>query len=260
MDQPTTRTIDEWDYAVPDRKLTDSEKKRFSGTMEYWYPPLSKISNVKTPQTEWVNLKTVKIEPGTIHEMTSATYDMEELREAVKRIGLPAFIRTDMTSSIKESDTMKIESLSQTELQKCAGQAIKYNRNWAEVPFSSLVVREWLDIEHYFTVWGGKKVGVEIRFFTSGSTVESWCFDWNPEEIRPDTNNWKEDYQKTKDIAKENVEEVLPKAQAVANKFKDYGTGSWSVDFVRTTNGEWYCTDMAPRKQSQVCHEPFTLV
>lgn len=259
MEQPTTETIEEWNYAVPNRELKEPERRRFHATMEYWYPKLSAIPEVQTPQTEWVNLETSIIEEGTVHEMTSATYDIEELREAVRRVGTPAFIRTDMTSNIKDSSNIKITSLKTVELEKCAGSVIKFNRNWAEVPFSSLVIREWLDIENYFTVWDGKKAGIEVRFFTSGSAVESWCFDWDKSEISPDQTNWEDKYTQSKQIVQENISSVLPQAQKVADTFAEYGTGSWSVDFVRTTDGEWYCTDMAPRNQSQVCHEPVEL-
>lgn len=259
MEQPQTDTIEEWDYAVPNRELKEIERKRFPATMEYWYPKLSDISSVKTPQTEWVNLETSIIEEGTVHEMTSATYDIEELRGAVQRVGTPAFIRTDMSSNIKDSTNIKITSVNTLELQQCAGSVIKFNRNWVETPFSSLVIREWLDIENYFTVWDGKKAGLEVRFFTSGSAVESWCFDWDKSEISPDQKDWEDRYDHSKQIVQNNISSVLSQAKKVANKFADYGTGSWSVDFVRTTDGEWYCTDMAPRNQSQVCHEPFEL-
>jgi hypothetical protein len=255
MDEPQTRTREEWDPVFP-KELTEVDRKRFPGTMELWYPELKTLAGVNTPRTAWVNLERHIIEEGTVHEMTSGTYNVEELRAAVKQVGgPPAFIRTDMSTNIKDSDGMKITSIDTPELESSAGSIIQYNRSWAEVPVSSLVVREWLDIEHFFTAWDGKKIGVEVRFFSEGSSLEGWCFDWDPSELQPDNSNWKELYDKTESIAEEHISEITDQAQTVANHFSSIGTGSWSIDFVRTVDGTWYCTDMAPRNQSQVAQK-----
>lgn len=227
-----------------------NDENRYLASMEYWYPRLKQVEGVRTPKTEWVELEPDIVEEGTIHEMPWADYELEELRNAVEAVGgPPAFLRTDQASNIYEmEDSSKIRSIEEEELRRSAGGVIGFNITRAEVPVCSLVVREWLEIAHFFTAWGSKKIGVELRFFIDDGSVDSWCFDWPKEQIRePSSEEWESLYDKTKQKAEERASECLPMAEKVATAFE----GAWSVDFVLTGSGEWYCTDMAPAQMSQ---------
>lgn len=255
MREPTIKSVDEINPVTPDW-LNDAESERMVASMEYWYPRLQEV-DVKTPDTEWVALEPDVIDEGTIHEHYWAQYDMDELREAVKSVdGPPAFLRTDTASNIYNmEDSSKVQSTTDEELEKSAGGVIGFNAMRAEIPFCSLVVREWLDIQYLFTSWGGKKVGVEIRTFVSDGEVEGWCFDWPRSELKPDDSDWEEKYEETMEQAESRAEEVIPMAEKVAKRFDGVGSGAWSVDFVLTEDDEWYCTDMAPKRMSQVANE-----
>lgn len=256
MDTPLIQSVEDIEPVTPDW-LTDAESERIVASMEFWYPRLQTVDGLNLPKTVWVGLQPDVIEEGTIHEHYWADYDTQDVRDAVQSVGgPPAFLRTDQASDIYDMEhSSKIHSVSTKEIESSVGGVIGFNATRAEVPFSSLVVREWLDIEHFFTAWDGKKIGVEIRTFVSNGRVESWCFDWPKKHIQPDTDEWEDLYQKTQEKAESKVEEILPLANRVAERFADAGSGEWSVDFVLTTDGEWYCTDMAPKRMSQVASE-----
>lgn len=260
MKQPSIQPVENVSPVTPDW-LTNAESERLVASMEFWYPRLQTVDGIQTPETAWVSLEPDVIEEGTIHEHYWANYDANEVREAVKSVGgPPAFLRTDQASDIYDMEySSKIRSLSTKEIETSVGGVIGFNAMRAEVPFSSLAVREWLDIDYFFTAWDGKKVGVEIRTFVSNGEVESWCFDWPRNQLQPDVEGWEELYQKTQTKAEERVSEILPQAQKVAERFEDAGSGEWSVDFVLTTEDGWYCTDMAPKRMSQVASNLHTV-
>lgn len=256
MDEPTVQGVDALNPVTPDW-VNDAESERYVASMEFWYPRLKEV-DVRTPNTAWVALEPSIVDEGTIHEHYWAEYDIEELRDAIKAVGgPPAFLRTDMASNIYDMQAAsKISSLSNKEIKRSAGGVIGFNTMQAEIPFCSLAVREWLDIQHLFTAWDGKKIGIEIRTFVSDGEVESWCFDWPKGELQPDTEDWEDQYEATMRRAEEQAEEVIPMAQKVAERFDGVGSGAWSVDFVLTEDDVWYCTDMAPKRMSQVSNEP----
>jgi hypothetical protein len=256
MEQPSIKSADDLDPVTPEW-LNDAESERKVASMEFWYPRLESVSGINTPETAWVALEPDVVEEGTIHEHYWARYDTEELRDAVTSVGgPPAFLRTDQTSDIYNMESSsRINSLSTGELEQSAGGVIGFNVTRAEVPFCSLAVREWLEIEHLFTAWNGKKIGVELRFFVSDGSVDGWCFDWPKSQIRPDEESWESKYDETKSMAEKRADAVIPQAQTVAERFKHAGSGAWSVDFVLTENDTWYCTDMAPKRMSQTANE-----
>lgn len=252
---PEVRPVSELSPATPEW-LNEAERFRYPASMEVWYPRLLEV-DVRTPETVFVELESDMIEEGTIHEMHWASFDTGELQTGVRSVGgPPAFLRSDMASNMYDMENgSRVSSLDADSVEKSANSVIDFNVQRASVPFSSLVVREWLDIKHWFTAWGGKRIGVEIRVFVSDGEVESWCFDWPP-HIDADVEYWMSLYKRTKGCAERRVDEVLPKAERVAERFADVGSGEWSVDFVLTEDDGWYCTDMAPKELSQVETEP----
>ena len=252
MKPPSIKQPSELEPVTPEW-LNQAESERFPASMEFWFPRLQQIDILNLPETSWVSLEPTKIHEGTIHELHWAECDISELRNAVETVGgPPAFIRTDQASDIYNmEDASKITSLSNKSLQSCVSGVLNFSITKAEVPITSLVVREWLDIVNYFTAWGGKKIGVEIRVFVSDGIVDGWCFDWKKSHIDSNSSDWKSKYEQTKQRANRHANEVAEMAQAVADEFSDVGTGAWSVDFVLTTDEKWYCTDMAPKRMSQ---------
>lgn len=255
MKPPEIKSTDEIKPVTPDW-VNEVDTERYPASMEYWYPRLQQVDEVTTPDTAWVALEPDKIHEGTRDEYYWAEYNIEELRNAVKKVGgPPAFLCTDMASNIYDMETSHITALDDEHLNRAAGGVLNFNVIRAEIPFCSFAVREWLDIKHFFTAWGGKKIGVEIRAFVSNGSVDGWCFDWPKNQLKPDTEGWEDEYERTMNLAESRGEEVIPMAQAVAEQFKNAGTGEWSVDFVLTENDEWYCTDMAPKRMSQVSND-----
>lgn len=242
MESPDVRPWSDLEPVTPDW-LNEAERGRYPASMEFWFPRLLEVDGVKVPDTEWVKLESAVVHEDTIHEMYSAEYDFDELVAAVEEVdGPPAFLRTDMASNGLDYGGACIDSLEEDRVRNIAGDVLHFNISLAEVPFSSLVVREWLDIVSF-----GTEFGVEVRVFVSEGEVNRWGFYW-PED---DVECSKEVYEKTKEIADDRGNEVLDMADRVASRFDivDVVDG-WSVDFILTEEDDWYCTDMAPASMS----------
>lgn len=242
MNAPDIRSWDEFDPITPEW-LNEKQRGRYPASMEFWYPRLLEVDNLRVPETEWVDLESAKVHEGTIHEMYSADYELEELVNAIETLGgPPVFLRTDMASNGLDYGGACIESLEEEEVREVAGNVLNFNITLAEVPFSSLVVREWIDIISF-----GAEFGVEVRVFVENGEVDRWGFYW-PED---DVECSRETYERTKRIAEERGPDVLDMANRVADRFDEVDVvDGWSVDFILSSEDNWYCTDMAPANMS----------
>lgn len=251
MKPPEIRPWDAFEPVTPEW-LNEAERGRYPASMEFWFPRLLEVDGINIPETEWVNLEPETVHEGTIHEMYSADYEFDELISAIGSIdGPPAFLRTDMASNGLDYGGACIESLDEEEVRKVTGNVLHFNIALAEVPFSSLVVREWLDIISF-----GTEFGVEVRVFIENGEVDRWGFYW-PED---DVDCTEEIHSKTKRIADERGEGVLGMASRVAERFDEVDViDGWSVDFVLTEDDVWYCTDMAPASMSMKPDQLYTV-
>lgn len=255
MDTPNPD--EEVEPVIPDEFV---EEPRLYASMENWGPRLQEVA--PTPKTEWVELQPDKINEGTKHEMYFADWDNSEVREAIEAVGgPPAFIRTDQASAKHKFDEAAIiEGLNEKEINSTVGSLISDNTSKGIVglPFSSLVVREKLDISHELVAWNGLRVGAEARFRISDNEVMDWVFYWEEgaveqglRRVEDVPSDWKEQLETTRKEVEKNLDEALLIVQRVAEEFD----GFWTVDTALTTEGEWYCIDMAPAKMSHYNEE-----
>lgn len=241
MEPPEVNPVSSINPVTPDW-LNYAQQSRYPASMEFWYPRLTEVSGLNLPQTEWVSLQASKVDEGTIHEMYSATYDFSEVKSALDSIGIPAFVRTDQASDGRQKGGACIESHTESEIRSTIGAVLDFNITWAEVPFCSLVIQEWIDKQSVSEA----DFGVEVRFFIENGEVLNWGFYW-PES---DVNINSSDYSHLQRIAKENITQIIPSVQKIAERFDGVNSSAWSVDFVLSKDTKWYCTDMAPKEMS----------
>lgn len=230
----------------------DEEELRNQSSMRYWWPRLEDV-NIPKPETIEIDATKQEIELGELPngEMDLLTCywpeNMDDVRDAVEQVnGPPAFLRTDQASNKHGMDGgSRIDSLE--DVDQNVWNVVEHNKmaGMFGLPYDRFYVREWLDLEHYFTAFRGTPIAVELRFFLYEGEVHSCGFYWPKDAIRrPSIDDWEEKHMWLRDsaFAKGTHDRVRRYAEAVAEEFSE---GYWSADFALTENGEWYCIDMA---------------
>ncbi|WP_153952960.1 hypothetical protein [Halosegnis longus] len=250
-DLPTRAEYQEMvDEPLPDRVPTWVPLADFLSPynqMQYWYNELTE-TDVPVPETRTVSV--IESVTGT------PTYDTDEVIDVVDELGGTAFVRSEYKASytarqskIPDTNPENVEYWMTEFLSTLAMQGLPVGEQ--------LWLREWLDLD-----WAGDDLDPwhpEIRAFIDDGEVLCWHLRdadelHNADEIVEDVGlspsmnpvgslrAW---------LAPDWEETVSEYAQAVADQFE----GSWSVDFVKTTDGDWYCTDMALRALTPVSGE-----
>lgn len=200
--------------------------------LSHWFPKIRKI-DVPAPTSMEIDL----VETGD----GMPEWDSEEIRGFVSSWWNsnddPTFVRSEYKHANVDFAGSKIPSDPSTDEIDQTVKELLAQHAMMEIPHGdSIWLREWLDLE--WVKYGHGTMHPEIRVFIEDGDV--LCHHQRTEiperfdSIEPELElaidaGW--DYH---------VEEY---AQTVADEFD----GSWSVDFVCTTDREWYCTDMAPR-------------
>lgn len=254
------------DGARPSQRVSRERELRNQSSMRYWWPRLEDV-DVPTPETICVEASEQKIELGKLPngEMDHLTCyypdDMDDIRDSVRKLGgPPAFIRTDQASHKHNMEEgSRIDSLENVDSN--VWSVVEHNKmaGLGGLPYDRFYVREWLDLEHYYTAFRGTPIAVELRFFLYEGDVHSCGFYWPEDSIRrPSIDDWQEKHLWLRDsaFAKGTHYAAQTYAEKVADEFSE---GYWSVDFALTEEEEWYCIDMARGEVSwhpEECDKP----
>ena len=228
------------------REVCNTCEKMNSGT--FWYPPLEDMG-IPTPKTIFVHLdsRDRRVLSDYKKPIDSNRF-IKELKSAIKIVGLPAFLRTDYHSDKHNwNKTCLIENTD----TKYLFQHLMRLAEFSEIadiergdPYHFWMVREMIPTKKVFTAFAGKMPIVsEIRYFVRNGKIECKHPYW-PKEVFEKQNS--SAYKKLVDIAKEEIAELDKMAVYISKHF----TGYWSVDFLRSKDGKWYCTDMALGERS----------
>lgn len=256
-------------------------KIKDKNSLLYWYPKVKDL--VKTPKTEIVSLKRKSTGEGGI----PVIWDEKEVERAIEKVGgYPIFIRTDQASN-KHSMARASWVRNEEELNQHISEVIFFNETCSllGLPYTCLVIREWLDLEYKITAFEETKIAKELRFFIRDGKVLCHHYYWpkeaieqsyrhnqraenvdlleNDEEVSFEKlmenkekaltlpKDIESKWLKTKEETLEEVELVKPKVRKIAKKFNNLkGSSFWSVDFAKTEAGDWYLIDMAEGEKS----------
>lgn len=229
-----------------------SMSERDPNSLCLWYPRVQPL--VPTPKTEWVDFpnewfwRIAEPEPDADNSDVEAA--IERLCEAGNRIGWPCFMRTDLSSGkhqweqtcyVPTPDDVHRNLFSLLEYNECA--------DIMGLPYSALVIREFLECESPFNAYRGMPVTLERRLFIRDREVICDHPYWPTEAIaqgRPSDPNWADKFAElAESYCGEEATTVYEMASKVALEFDGY----WSVDFLRAKDG-WYLIDMALGDQS----------
>lgn len=236
-----------------------SQDLRKQSDMGYWFP-LLKETDVPVPYTEKVPVHSETLDEGTINELTVTAADTTDVRDAVLDVGGPsAFLRTSQASDKHGlQSASKIDYLNESHIRSTIYSLATSMKMKMGVPEpTAYYVREWLELSHEFTAFEGLPISQELRVFINDGEITSTGFYWPHDAIRhPSAEDWEQLLTQTKEAALDDVDYVHQLTERVAEQFDD---GYWSVDFAKTTAGEWYCIDMARGELSwhpEACEKP----
>lgn len=216
--------------------------------LSFWYPLLQK-SGVLTPKTEIVPVTCESLFYLLDNENPKGYEEFfEKLKQAVEIIGLPAFIRTGISSG-KHFGYCFLDNMEQlpkrlfelTEWSACA--------DIMGLPLTEFAIRERLNLETAFVSFHGLPINKERRYFFKDGLVVCHHPYWIPYALEGQNNlpeNWRALLDELNNESKEEIEYLTLETQKVAAHFE----GAWSLDWALTKEGKWYAIDMAIAKES----------
>lgn len=228
---------------MPDPEL--EKEIRSESSMTYWWPIIRDL-DIPTPQTIRVECERAEVEDSSDAEggFTVMRPRDGNILDAIYEVdGPPAFFRSDqMSAKHRMNEGSKISSNKPNDFAKNLWTVIERNSMAIGVPDPKCYyVREWLDLYHEYTAFGGTPIAAELRFFVHDGDVHGSGFYWPTDAIRnPSEDDWETRHEAVKETALCHQEGARELAGIVAEEFDGY----WSVDFALTDEMEWVCIDM----------------
>lgn len=216
-------------------------------SMVFWFPRLQDLG-IPTPRTIFVHLDSPNRRMLADFKVPkTASRFINELKTAIEQVGLPAFLRTDYLSDKHNwKETCFIESTDQKYLMKHILKLVETSELGdieRGIPYHFFAAREMLKTKAAFKSFAGEMpIVTEIRFFVRNGKIECYHHYW-PKEVfkKKDVN-----YKALTTVAQIEMDELFEMASFISDNFSGY----WSVDFLRTEEGKWFCTDMAIGERS----------
>ena len=143
------------------------ENPEAKSSMNNWFPKIRDCEEVTHP-------KTVKVEMNDDSKHHRKWYNEEDVVEAIEHLGTgyPVFVRTDMASNkhrMKEASRIESEG----DIRDTILHLIEFNETASlmGLPYESLYLREWVELEHHFKAFQETPIAKEVRFFIADGEV-----------------------------------------------------------------------------------------
>lgn len=230
--------------------MKDIKYKRPAQTrtcLSYWFPILEK-AGLPVPKTKIIETDVDLLE--LLENGKPAGFDdfMVEMHAAAIEMGYPIFLRTGQTSGkhdwkhtcyVESSSVLAQHVLNLTEFSAMA--------DFFGLDYSVWVIREFLELEHYFTAFEGMPVAREFRcFIKDGECICKHPY-WPPDSIKnPSEDNWQEWMMFLNGLGsttEHKLNQILSKAAPLFD-------GAWSIDLAHLRTGGFVITDMAEADRS----------
>ncbi len=216
--------------------------------LSYWFPRI-RDAGLPVPRTKLVGTDSELFR--LLHGKTPSGYTafLAMLGEAARQIGYPCFLRTGHTSSKHEWEktcyVRRAKDLGQhvfnlVEFSECCDLVGLPTKVWA--------VRELIPVVSAFRAFRGMPITREFRLFTTNGEFACIHPYWPVSAIRsPSVDDWEELLAKMSQIDEATTQDLAGLAERAARAVDG---GSWSVDFLQASDGEWILTDMAEAERS----------
>lgn len=224
--------------------------EELKNSMGYWYPLLQQI-RMRTPKTVLVH-SDIDLNEYLESEKDSAFVTfIERLQTACQYLGNgePVFLRTAQTSD-KHSWNYTCYVRDYKKIQSNVMHLVESSvmANIAGMPWNTNIwaVRQMLPVKKHFEAFDGMPITTEYRMFIKDGKTQCMHEYW-PDEAFEDEKQKQQRLGVYKDI---DTSKLRMMSDYVARYFHDY----WSVDFLLSEDGQWYCIDMAVGDRSY--HDP----
>lgn len=223
-------------------------------SLVYWFPILKEI-RMRVPETRIVYSGYVPLysltdgeKPEGIDNLV-AKIDFEVMQLG----GYPVFMRTGQTSDKHGWEKTCYLTGKDKIVGNLAGLAetsIMANIAGAPLSMDFVVVRKLLETEPILTHFhGNMPIAKELRYFIKDGKIQCVHPYWHKEVF--EGNDAAVEKSKTLESF---TDEEMTEPNLMASYIAKYFSGYWSVDFLQTKNGDWYCIDMAVGERSY--HKP----
>ena len=214
-------------------------------SMFYWYPIVQKCG-ILSPKTILVPFKG-KLEYKIFDGKKSKAFGIfvSRLEIEADKIGYPLFMRTDETSNKHEwKASCYVESKEQ--IHGHLLNILEMIEMSMGLGFKGVALREFLQLETTFTSHNGMPVAKEFRLFVRNGKLECLHPYWPKASIHTKEPDWEKKIDQLRILTIDDLNAILKQLNKFGAELPEY----WSVDFCKTTKGEWYLTDMAVGKDS----------
>jgi len=202
--------------------------------LSHW-SELVRPTGVPTPDT--VSLPLTESDEGR------PQWDTDVALAAVETLGGEAFVRSDYKSaSLSHATGSHIQTASPDAVDSTLMELVSQHA-MMQLPIGDAIhLREWLDLE--WIAYERAPCHPEVRFFVAdGEVLCSHLRTDIPDELGDVESTARAFFSRDSDDFPQLTEEVHGYAADVATAVA--GEGRYAVDFVLTTDYEWYLTDMA---------------
>jgi hypothetical protein len=217
-------------------------------SMLYWLPLIRDLP-IPQPRTEFVLSKDdwwKYLDGERLPEQ-----DIKTLKEAIKRMGYPVFIRTDLASGkhqfLSSSYIDNEDKITQNLFGLIEQNALR------DLWFDSIVVREFIYLDYRFEAFDGLPIGCERRYFIKDGEVVCHHPYWIEDAIRFyrqskrwENTTWRKWLQELNTESDIEIRILTNYAEMVAFVLD----GAWPIDFARDKGGKYWLIDMAQAEQS----------
>ena len=217
-------------------------------SFEIWFPVVENVCEIPTPRSTIVLLEPDEIR-AFYDEVVSKTV-VKRVHEAANSYGYPFFLRTDQASG-KHSWKKSCFVPNAESISSHIYEVVMFNllADIMGLPFKSLIVREYIELESAFTAfWGDMPVAKERRYFVRDGVVECRHEYWVEGAIRQGMEHkslreseWLEQLRALNHQSKNELRRLTRYASSVGKELGGY----WSVDFAKAKDGRWLLIDMA---------------
>lgn len=212
-----------------------------------WWP---KVEALALPRPETLIIKVPASESlwdVLDHKSSFSSTLIEAVKMACRVVGYAAFLRTDLLSgkhSYRETCYVSDESQVESHMWRLMEEHVLA---LDDLPHA-FVVREFLHLDSKFAAFEGLPIAPERRYFVRGSEVLCHHPYWPADAIRrPNLREWRACLSEMNRESPFEITSLTSLAQMIGQAL---GDESWSVDFARTIEGEWYFIDTARAEES----------
>lgn len=215
--------------------------------LTYWYPKIKSLKAVLTPKTLIFPMH-FEDQLSLLDQKPTDSFKevIKKIKEEGKSLGSPLFLKNSLFSGKHNwQHTCFIKDLEKLEDHVGSITDFAYTVGCEESMF--LILREFIDTKSPFTAFGGMPVTKERRYFVEEGKVTFHHPYWPPESIRePSIENWQELLEKLNQEPEDEIKYLKKLTEIVGQTLG----GSWSVDWLQGSNGQWYLIDMAEKHKS----------